>query len=319
MTRIKSIMSKSTTKSLHPRNLHNDRYDFEALIKSQPSLAPFVRENQYGDLSVDFADPKAVLMLNKALLAHFYRVTAWEIPKNYLCPPIPGRADYIHYMADLLAAANGGKIPGENVVALDVGVGANCIYPIVGSTVYGWRFVGSDIDALSIRSATSLVENNTALQGKIEIRQQQNPDNIFTGIIGKNERFDFTLCNPPFHRSAEEARSGTARKNRNLAKGQNKNSTLNFGGQSNELWCPGGELAFIKKMIRQSVVHGKKVFWFSTLVSKKENLSAIYKALKVLNPVEIKTIEMKQGQKTTRIVAWTFLTKAMQAQWYSGR
>ncbi len=312
-------MSRSNNKSLHPRNLHNDRYDFEALIKSESHLAPFVRENQYGDLSIDFADSEAVIMLNKALLAHFYRVTKWEIPANYLCPPIPGRADYIHYMADLLAASNGGKIPGENVVALDVGVGANCIYPIVGSTVYGWRFVGSDIDTVSIRSATSLVENNEVLQGKIEIRQQRNPDNIFTWIIGKNERFDFTLCNPPFHRSAEEARSGTARKNRNLTKGKNKNSTLNFGGQSNELWCPGGELAFIKKMIRQSVVHGKKVLWFSTLVSKKENLSAVYKALKVLNPVDIKTIEMKQGQKTTRIVAWTFLTKTMQAQWYSGR
>ena len=313
-------MPKKTDKGLHPRNLHNDRYDFPVLIKSEPRLAPYVSENIYGDLSIDFANAEAVLMLNRALLSHFYGVKKWEIPKNYLCPPIPGRADYIHYLADLLAKFNGGKVPtGEKVVGLDVGVGANCIYPIVGSSVYGWKFVGSDIDEVSIKSATSLVNNNDVLKGKIEIREQTNPDNIFTGIIGKKDRFDFTLCNPPFHRSAEEASAGTQRKNRNLTKEKRKNSALNFGGQANELWCPGGEVAFIKKMIRQSVVYGKKVFWFSTLVSKKENLPAIYKALKLLNPVEVKTIEMKQGQKMTRIVAWTFLTKKMQVEWYKSQ
>lgn len=316
----KNVMSKRNDKGLHPRNLHNDRYNFAELIKSEPRLAPFVSENQYGDLSIDFANPDAVVMLNKALLSHFYSVKKWEIPKNYLCPPIPGRADYIHYIADLLASSNGGNIPsGDKIAGLDVGVGANCIYPIVGNSVYGWRFVGSDIDKISIKSATSLVENNDSLKGKIEIREQKNPDNIFTGIIGKNDRFDFTICNPPFHRSAEEASAGTERKNRNLGKNRGKSSALNFGGQANELWCPGGETAFIKKMIRQSVVHGKKVFWFSTLVSKKENLPAIYKALQLINPVKVQTIEMKQGQKSTRIVAWTFLTKKMQTEWREKR
>lgn len=313
-------MTKKSDKGLHPRNLHNERYDFPALIKSEPKLAPFVSENIYGDLSIDFADPGAVLVLNKALLSHFYSVKKWELPQDFLCPPIPGRADYIHYMADLLASSNGGTVPGgEHVVGLDIGVGANCIYPIVGSTVYGWTFVGSDIDKLSVKSATALVENNAVLKGKIAIREQSNPDNIFTGIIGKNDRFDFTLSNPPFHASAEEASAATQRKNRNLAKSRSKNTRLNFGGQANELWCPGGEVAFIKKMIRQSVVQGKKVFWFSTLVSKKENLATIYKALKVLHPVEVHTIEMKQGQKTSRIVAWTFLTKTEQNEWRQGR
>ena len=269
---------------------------------------------------MNLAEPEAVLVWNKALLSHVYRVKKWAIPKDYLCPPIPVRADYIHYMADLLAESNGGKVPtGEAVVALDVGVGANCIYPIVGSSVYGWQFVGSDIDKVSIKSVTSLVENNDALKGKIEIREQTNPDNIFTGIIGKSDRFDFTLCNPPFHRSAEEASAGTQCKNRNLTKNRSKNRALNFGGQANERWCPGGEVAFIKKMIRLRVVHSKKVFWFSTLVSKKENLPTIYKALKLLDPAEVRTIEMKQGQKVTRIVAWTFLTKKMQSEWRENR
>ena len=75
---------------LHARNLHRSRYDFPQLIKSCPELAPFVRPNPYGDLSINFSDPNAVKMLNKALLKHFYGIDYWDIPKDYLCPPIPG-------------------------------------------------------------------------------------------------------------------------------------------------------------------------------------------------------------------------------------
>lgn len=310
-------MPKAKEKSLHPRNPHNARYDFEALIESEPKLGSFVGENLYGDLSIDFSNADALLMLNRALLVHFYGISEWKIPKNYLCPPIPGRVDYIHYLADLLSVSNGGKIPqGEKVLGLDVGMGANCIYPIVGSAVYGWNFVGSDIDEVSVTSASSLVEKNSSLRGKVEIRMQDNADKIFSGVIRKNERFAFSICNPPFHVSAEAAQAGTQRKNRNLSKNSKQKSTLNFGGQSNELWCPGGEVAFIRKMIAESVIYKKRVLWFTSLVSKKENLPAIYKALKAVKPYEVKTVEMKQGQKVTRFVAWTYHNKQMQASWF---
>ncbi len=313
-------MPKNREKGLHPRNPHNARYDFTALIESEPKLAPFVRLNPYGDLSVDFTDPEAVLLLNRALLSHFYNITNWKIPRHYLCPPIPGRADYIHYIADLLAGSNGGDIPtGAKITALDIGVGANCIYPIIGHSVYGWQFVGAEIDPTAIRSAEALVANNPSLSGNIELRQQTNPDHIFSGIIGKNDRFDFTLCNPPFHSSEEEASAGTQRKIRNLTHKKSTKKTLNFGGQANELWCEGGESGFIRKMVRESSTHAKKVFWFSTLVAKKENLPAIYKALKQVCPAEVHTIEMRQGQKVSRIIAWTFLSKTMQKQWREER
>ena len=93
---------------LHVRNLHRSRYDFPQLMKTCPELAPFVSLNKYNDLSVDFSDPHAVKILNKALLKHFYGIQYWDIPQDFLCPPIPGRADYIHYLADLLSANNKG-------------------------------------------------------------------------------------------------------------------------------------------------------------------------------------------------------------------
>ncbi len=307
-------------KTLHPRNFHNERYNFEVLIKSKPALAPFVRENQYGDLSIDFASSDAVLVLNQALLAHFYKLENYTLPKNSLIAPIPGRADYLHYIADVLATCNGGTIPhGEKIIGLDIGTGANCIYPILGSRLYDWNFVASDSEEASLQSAQSIIDANTVLDNKIECRLQRDSNNIFMHLIRKKERFDFTLCNPPFHASAEEASQGSQRKVRNLSKDKSKKKSLNFAGNANELWCEGGEVAFIKKMIKESAKYANQCFYFSTLVSKKENLKVIYKALKAVNPVEIKTIEMKQGQKISRFVAWTFLSKVAQIQWRKER
>lgn len=313
-------MINKNTKTLHPRNPHNERYDFEALIKSYEVLEPFVSLNKYDDLSIDFSNPQAVLALNKALLSHFYNIKNWEIPKDYLCPPIPGRADYIHYLSDLLAGANNGKIPtGAKISALDIGVGANCIYPIIGNSAYGWSFLGTDTDKISIESANSLISKNESLEGNISCKLQTNSKDIFTGIINENDKYDFTICNPPFHKSQKEATLGSRRKVQNLTKKEVKNPTLNFGGQSGELWCDGGEVTFINKMIKQSVEVSQNCFWFTCLVSKKENLREIYKSLKRVKPFVIKTIEMKQGQKISRFIAWTFLNKKSQKQWVKDR
>jgi len=140
--------------SLHPRNRHRERYDFKLLIDSCPELAPHVRMNPYSDESVDFFNPEAVKELNRALLNHYYDIEYWDIPPDYLCPPIPGRADYIHHIAELLGSCNRGKIPtGNQIRCLDVGAGANCIYPIIGNKEYGWSFVGSEIDPVAMESS----------------------------------------------------------------------------------------------------------------------------------------------------------------------
>ena len=320
-------------KGLHSRNPHRQRYDFKALTQSSPQLTPFVSENKFGELSVDFTSPAAVKALNKALLSHFYQVKHWDIPPGYLCPPIPGRADYLHYIADLLAESNEGEIPqGKRISGLDIGVGANCAYPIVGHRVYGWRFVGADIDPLSIKSARFIIESNPTLAGGIKCRLQKESDNIFTGMINAKECFDFTMCNPPFHSSLAEATAGSERKVKNLNANARKKGTkgfeqpikgskpvLNFGGQKAELWCPGGEATFIRRMIKQSVDKQSQCFWFTTLVSKKDNLPGIYKALKQAGAVEVRTIDMAQGQKFTRVVAWTFLNKEQQQEWREQR
>jgi len=294
--------------SIHERSKHRALYDFVALVDTHPPLHPFVTENPYGDLSIDYADPQGVLALNTALLKHFYGMQYWDIPKNYLCPPVPGRAEYVHHMADLLAASYKGKVPeGPKIRCLDLGVGANCIYPIVGSQQYGWSFVGVDIDQVALANAKKLVESNPVLHGKLELRHQKNPKSVLKGIIERREEFEVAFCNPPFFASEREAEEVAIRKAKNLGLKKPGKGLRNFGGAPHELWCDGGELGFIQNYIRQSKQFPTAVFWYSTLVSKQANLKGIYNALRQAKAVQVKTIPMAHGNKMSRIVAWTFL------------
>ncbi len=305
---------------LHIRNRNRERYNLDALLESEPALADHIKPNKFGDDSVDFANPIAVKLLNKALLKHYYKVDFWEFPDKNLCPPIPGRADYLHHMADLLCENNYGKIPtGSKVICFDIGVGANCIYPIIGVTEYGWNFIGSDIDQDSILSAEKIIASNESLKGKVECRLQVDPSDVFFRIIGKEEKIDMSICNPPFHASAEEALAGTRRKVFNLKGKKEIKPELNFSGISQELICDGGESKFIQNMVRESAKFAKNCFWFSTLVSKQSNVRSIQVALEKYGASKVKTIPLGTGNKSSRIMAWTFLDETEQQEWRETR
>lgn len=305
---------------LHPKNRHRERYDFAKLITTCPELAKYVKPNAFGDVSIDFANPKAVKWLNKALLKQYYSVEYWDIPTGYLCPPIPGRADYIHHIAELMGSSNNGVIPtGNKIKCMDIGVGASCVYPIIGNKEYGWSFIGSDIDATALTSAGKIITNNHFLQRNIELRMQENPKDIFHGVMERSEPIDVAICNPPFHASLAEAQEGTLKKLSSLNQKKITTPTLNFGGQSNELWCEGGEVRFVLDMIRQSKQFSSNCFWFSTLISKQSHLDVIKDALRTAGTVQVKVIPMGQGTKISRIVAWTFLNAAQQKKWLETR
>ena len=299
-------MSKRTSDQMHPRNKHRNGYDFPQLVRVNSHLGAFVKNNPQGRLSIDFSNDQAVFELNKSLLLSDYGIDHWEIPTGYLCPPIPGRADYIHALADLLMSRGVKRSYFDQVNVLDVGTGANAIYPIIGISEYDWRFTGSDVDPVSIENILKLKANNSLL-GKFLALKQDRHDRVFEGVISDQDYFHLTMCNPPFHASQLDAERGTKRKNANLKISDNKKEAhLNFGGQSTELWCCGGEVGFIRRMIRESVDYADQVGWFTCLVSKKENLPLLRKVLKKLPVKETKTVTMAQGQKVSRFIAWTF-------------
>lgn len=312
------MSGKRPAAQLHPRNRHQGRYDFDQLCASHGDLKRFVKLNPRGQKTIEFANPDAVICLNQALLKHYYNVQHWSIPQGYLCPPIPGRADYIHYAADLLGSLNLGR---NAVRVLDIGTGANLIYPIIGSQTYGWQFVASDIDLASVQSARTIVDSNKSLKGKIRVEHQQDKTSLFRHIIQPADQFALTLCNPPFHASKNEAEAASQRKWKNLkhsdakrgrTTGHPDKKALNFGGQANELWCEGGEIRFLKDMVRESADFARQVYWFTTLVSKKENIAPLRELLKEKGATQIKVREMSQGQKISHMLAWTFMTKEQQ-------
>lgn len=300
-------------KALHPRNLHNNGYDFPALGLAHPTLKKHVKPNKYGNDSIDFADPAAVKALNCALLKHHYGIEGWNVPEGYLCPPIPGRVDYIHYVADLLSSVGIVASDSRPVRMLDIGTGANGIYSLLASQAYGWHCTGSEIDPVALKNLAAILDKNEALKHLIDLRLQRDKRKIFDGVLKPGERFDLSVCNPPFHASQKEAMKSNQRKVNSLAFNRGEKQVLkakpalNFGGQKNELWCEGGESGFLQTMINESQLFGKQCRWFTTLISKAENVAPAKRLARQVGCRDILEVEMEQGNKTTRILAWSFV------------
>jgi 23S rRNA (adenine1618-N6)-methyltransferase len=318
----KNNKNHAISKSLHARNAHNHGYDFVALIKASPPLATFVHVNVHGDQSIDFANSSAVKALNAALLKHHYHIVKWDIPTGALCPPIPGRVDYIHYIAELLGIGEGVNTlhskPAVNM--LDIGTGANGIYSLLACQLYGWHCVGSDINAQSLDNVAAIIASNPQLKGRLSLRMQSDSNLIFKGVIKAGEFYDVTVCNPPFHASPAQALKGSQRKVANLTRNRADKSlksqatntndgastALNFGGQAAELWCNGGERLFLKKMVKESQFFAMQCRWFTSLVSKVDNVKPTIKLINKLGATQVKEIQMNQGNKITRIIAWSY-------------
>ena len=302
------MKSKEKGAGLHPRNIHQGRYYLPALAETVPELKEVIFTNAYGQLSIDFANPSAVKLLNKALLLHFYDLVYWDIPEGYLCPPIPGRADYVLHVGDLLARDHDREVPkGPEIRVLDIGTGANLIYPVVGTSLFGWNFVGTEIEFQALSNAAEIIAANKRLVDKVALRYQADPLAIFQTVIEEGDYFELSICNPPFHESAEVALQGSQRKVTNLNKKAPGEPVLNFGGQATELWTAGGEIGFIGRMIQESVTFQKQVGWFTVLVSKSTHLSYFQSQLEKVGVKSHRVIDMGQGNKRSRILAWSFL------------
>ena len=285
---------------MHPRNRYRDGHDFGALAGYEPDLRAHLIRTPDGRTSLNFSDPAAVRLLNRTLLRKDYGLRHWDLPAGHLLPPIPGRLDYVHVLADLIGGATGAEVHG-----LDIGTGAGLVYPILGFREYGWRMSGTDIDEESLRVAAAILKFNPSLRRGIgQPRQQPLTTQLFRDVIRPGERFDFTLCNPPFYASAEEAAAATRRKWAQLT--GRADATRNFGGRPNELWTPGGEAAFLRRMIAESVDFREQVGWFTTLVSQRGYLKAAGAQLEQVGARGVRMLPLSQGKKVRRVLAWRY-------------
>lgn len=296
-----------TKLKLHFKNKHQSGYDFKKLIKNYAALKGYVFENKHKTTTIDFSDPNAVRALNTALLRTHYGIRFWVFSDKNLTPAIPGRVNYIHYLSDLLKESS----LVTDITILDIGTGASCIYPLLGNAEYKWKFVASDLDNYSLKSAKNIIEKNQ-LSTSIDLRKQSDNTAIFNGIVRKDEKFHASMCNPPFFATQEEASLANAVKQKGLGKAK---GMRNFSGVSTEIWYKGGEKAFLHNYLYESSLIKTQCFWFTTLVSKKDNIKSMYASLEKLGATEVKTILMHQGNKINRIVAWTFLDEKQKKEW----
>lgn len=280
---------------MHPKNPFISDYDFDRLVDKHPPLKQFVFINDYGNKTIKFGDKEAVKALNTGLLKTYYGLSYWDIPQNNLCPPIPGRLDYLLYISDL--------IPKKQLRLLDIGTGANLIYPILGCRHFNWECTGSEVNLDSLKNAQAIIAKNTVLEN-IELRHQPFKNKILENLVLPEDYFDVVVCNPPFFKNKTEAIRRNQRKVNNL--GLREADSQNFGGLSNELWYKGGETAFIKKMAAESILYKDQIHWFTSLVSQKENLKDIKRAVNKTAPITVRVINMDQGNKKSRFIAWSF-------------
>ena len=294
---------------MHKNSFHNKKYDFDLLVQNNESLRPHVFINDYQTQTIDFSIPEAVKALNTALLFTHYKVKFWEFPDENLCPPIPSRADYMHHLSDLLRRSH----LDADINILDIGVGATIIYPLLGNALFNWKFVGVDIDEKSLEIAKKIIDNNF-LANVIALRRQYDSQNILKGILKPADRFTASVCNPPFFKSQMDALDATKTKLKGLGKA-NEKVIRNFSGTPKELCYAGGEKAFLHNYLYESSHYKQQCFWFTSLVSNVEHVRSMKTSLEKLGATEFEVLDMIQGNKVSRVVAWSFLTKAEQKDW----
>ncbi|KAI9365867.1 hypothetical protein BD770DRAFT_423739 [Pilaira anomala] len=276
---------------MHPRSVFNERPDFGQLAERYDSFKPFIIKGKGDRVHIDFKDPEAVKELNVCLMKEYFDITM-DFPIDSLCPPVPNRLNYILWLQDLM----NDTVTTTNIIGIDIGVGASCIYPLLGcANNPNWRFLATDVDSRSIKYAIENVERNN-LQDRIIIRYNPDPNKIF--ILDDTTDYDFCMCNPPFYSSQEEIEQGLLNK-------ELEPSTV-CQGSINEMITEGGELGFISRMIKESVGLGRRIRWYTSLVGLKKTIQPLVRLLKESGISNYVVTTFIQGDTTRWGIAWSF-------------
>ncbi|KAJ3178295.1 hypothetical protein HDU87_003607 [Geranomyces variabilis] len=285
---------------MHERNPFNDRPNFAELARQYEHLAPYLRPNWQGVLSIDFKDAQALRELTYALLWTGFGLRL-EIPLDMLCPPVPNRLDYVLTIEDLLAES--GIPPGAPVHGIDIGTGASCIYALLAcKRNEKWKMLGLDIEPRAIAYATSNVAQNE-LQSRITVCKNETDLILHKDLLDgfHPKRYDFTMCNPPFYESAEQIARSRA--------GKEAAPRAVCSGTSAEMVTEGGELGFILRILAESArpEMRRRVRWFTSLVGRKEDVASLEDAIRAVGGARWEVKSLRQGATVRWVISWTFI------------
>ena len=270
--------------------------DFEGLSERHPDILKKEYLIECGDgVTLDFGDQKVSIALTRAILRDAFEIEM-EIPRDRLCPPVPNRVNYIEWLHEILniklVDPKTGKVRDvpKRFRGLDVGIGASCIYPLLGHRMYGWNFVGTDIDRKSFDYAMRNVKRN-GFEKHIDLKLVKPDDDLIPATAVNT--LDFCMCNPPFFENEDEVSPHPSR--------------TCFAGANNEMITRGGEKEFVSRMIENSKKHGTKLRWYTSMLGKKSSIKALIRKLRTENRVkEIVSSAFVQGQTRRWGLAWSF-------------
>ncbi|KAI9247486.1 hypothetical protein BDA99DRAFT_526016 [Phascolomyces articulosus] len=274
-----------------------ERPHFGELAQQYPALRPFVYTDRSDRPHIDFKDPKAVRTLTWCLLKRDFDLDV-KLRDDRLCPPVPNRLDYIIWIENILHETLSSD-QFQNARGIDIGVGASCIYPLLGCVRHkDWKFDGTEINETSVRCARGNVDKNK-LNDRITVRYNDNPERIF--LLDKGESYTFCMCNPPFYASPDELEESL----------QNKQD-LPFSvctGTQNEMITDGGEYGFIERIMNESLIYKDRIQWYTSLIGLKKSVRPLVNQLKSFGITNYVVTEFIQGRTKRWAIAWSFGSK----------
>ncbi|KAI0297071.1 hypothetical protein B0F90DRAFT_1635139 [Multifurca ochricompacta] len=235
--------------------------------------------------------------LTQALLYRDFDIQL-NIPDDRLCPPVPNRLNYVLWLQDIVSHSSVSG-PLSSIRGIDIGTGASAIYPLIACRLApNWNFVATDIDDVSLASARSNIDSNGLSERIVLLRTDPTGPVMFPLIHDRTTSFNFSMCNPPFYASAEEATSLAA------AKEHAPNAVCT--GTEVEMITPGGEEAFVNKMVRESITLGERCQWYTSMLGKQSSLTALVTLLRSHSITNYAIAELIQGHTRRWVLAWSF-------------
>ena len=272
------------------KNIH---VDFKALSERYPDILKkeYLIDKGDGRVTLKFEDPKVSIALTRATLKDAFEIEC-EIPEDRLCPPVPNRVNYIKWLNELLSlklVSDSNDSKREQFTGLDIGVGASCVYPLLGHRICGWNYVGTEIDRKYFEWAMRNVKRN-GFEKHVELRHVKEDDDLVSERDA--EKVDFCMCNPPFFEDEDEVSPHPSRA---------------CSGSSNEMITKGGEVKFVSRIIENSLKLGTKLKWYTSMLGRKRSIKTLVRKLRSSNRVkEIVSSVFIQGQTRRWGLAWSF-------------
>ncbi|WFD32563.1 23S rRNA (adenine(1618)-N(6))-methyltransferase [Malassezia sp. CBS 17886] len=318
---------------MHPRNPYVQPPDFAALARHDAALRPFV-----GAFPFPFDSADAMRALTRALLAQDFGVRV-ELLSDRLCPTIPSRLNYILWIEDIMDAWSpfepgpSARAPRSYARGLDVGTGSIAVYALLACARNPhWCMVGTDVDRVATAHAARVVQG-TSLRGRAELGDEERTAvglrrqkrargapraadpphpalrNLHQRItlverapsdplldVDRTAPFHFSMCNPPFYASLEERAAAAAAK-------REPHSTCEAADA--ELYTPGGEAAFVLRMVDESVQLQGHIGWYTTMLGKLSSVAQVVTRIK-RETDNYGVTEFVQGRTRRWGVAWSF-------------